>query len=446
MLQFRASTYAGLLAITFGCSGSDPKPPEDAILDAGPIEAAAGGTGGVGGEMSAGGQPMGGTGGAGGDPAVPDAGPVETDASPDASEPPDAAVEAAPPPPDAGPCADGLQGPGEEGIDCGFLTCQRACAGGPACSSDGDCGSGVCDDGHCASPLTGAVSGDLVLDAAGSPYVLTDDVQISGALSIDPGVVLDGAGHSIRALDVSVVGTATDRIALQDVTLDAGSEMAATVSDVTFRFVDVFGGSLMLVAGYARYYHFEMTDCRVRSSEELYLWFPHGQTVVERNVFVDTAGLAIGLNQANESASARIASNYFEGMTPPQGDVGFIGLWASVGSATLTVELNTFADAGVPAVSLRNDASNMVATGNYWSTTDEFVIRQMIWDKNDNGTLAASIPYSPFLTAPDPSAPTREGYPVPGPAEAGADAAPIADAASDAGIVADAAPSTQHDD
>jgi hypothetical protein len=44
----------------------------------------------------------------------------------------------------------------------------------------------------------------------------------------------------------------------------------------------------------------------------------------------------------------------------------------------------------------------MVATNNYWGTLSTIVIKEMIWDKNDDSNLASYIEYLPIRTSPEP--------------------------------------------
>ena len=52
----------------------------------------------------------------------------------------------------------------------------------------------------------------------------------------------------------------------------------------------------------------------------------------------------------------------------------------------------------------------MAATGNWWGTTDIGTIEGMIYDRNDDSDSASTIPFEPFLTAPDPLTPDPTPY------------------------------------
>jgi hypothetical protein len=307
------------------------------------------------------------------------------------------------------PCENGVRDAQEDGVDCGFA-CNRPCMSGSRCTSNTDCASSLCESGHCATPLTGVHTAGLALTEASSPYVLTADTQVGNTLVIEPGVVIIGNHHVLRAKSLSAVGRCTSRITLHDVVLDSGSADRANPGNVVIRFADVFGGSLLWV-GAARYQRITITDSRLRATEMLHVWYPLGPTTIERNVFLDTGPISIGMSYDDEQATAVIASNYFRGVVVTPGDVpSAITLWNSGGGSTLTVEHNTFADTGSPAVGLQYDATALNAANNYWGTTNTATFGQMIYDANDDIDLTGTIPYTPVLAAPHPSAPGPDGY------------------------------------
>ena len=52
-----------------------------------------------------------------------------------------------------------------------------------------------------------------------------------------------------------------------------------------------------------------------------------------------------------------------------------------------------------------SDRARMNARNNYWGTDDTEIIDAMIYDKNDNASVAGYIEYEPILTDPDPNTP-----------------------------------------
>jgi hypothetical protein len=48
----------------------------------------------------------------------------------------------------------------------------------------------------------------------------------------------------------------------------------------------------------------------------------------------------------------------------------------------------------------------MTASNNYWGTTDEGTIGEMVFDSNDNIQSAGEIDYGPVLESPHPDTPS----------------------------------------
>jgi hypothetical protein len=334
----------------------------------------------------------------------------------------DATFDASPLP----PCENGVKDGAEDGVDCGF-SCNKACVAGRACASDAGCGAG-------ATPLSGVHRQGLVLTKAGSPYVLTADTQVAGTLVVEPGVVVTSDFHFLRAESVSAVGTCGARITLVNTHVDSGTQ-TGTPGNVVFRFVDMLGGSLSTPSGDTRNQRITISDSRFRGTNYLYLSYPPGNTVIERNVFLSAEGINLAID---EQGTARIASNYFEDVKMPYDPPAAIVLAASYGTSTLTAVYNTFVGTNDIAVALAGaDATHFDARNNYWTTTDLAAIEQRIYDAADDIGVTASIAYAPFLNAPHPSAPGRDGYakcvelPDSGSSDSG-DASPEGGSATDA--------------
>lgn len=307
----------------------------------------------------------------------------------------DAGSDASPRP----PCENGVKDGAEDGVDCGF-SCNTACVSGHACVSDAGCGAG-------ATPLTGVHRQGLVLTKASSPYVLTADTQVAGTLVVEPGVVVLGDTHVLRAESVRAVGTCGARITFVDTTIDAGTSSPPSGA-VVLRFVDLLGGSVLSPTGDSRYSSVYIADSRLRGVRYLYLPYPAGTTVIERNVFLGGEGIFLALD---DGTTARITSNYFEDVKlPTDYKEAAITLQTNLGVSGVAAKYNTFAGTNGVVVSVGRDVTNFDAKNNYWGTTDPAVIEQRIYDAADDIELTASIPYVPFLTAPHPSAPGRDGY------------------------------------
>jgi hypothetical protein len=304
-------------------------------------------------------------------------------------------------------CQDGKKSLNEDGIDCGFI-CRTPCLQTGKCSTDADCAVGRCVSSRCEVTLSGVNATDLTLSTAQAPYVLNEDIQVGQTLEVGPGVVIIGNGHAIRAVnDVSLLGTAEQRITLKNVRLLPGSTDHKLPAKVRYENVDFIDSDILPATGSARYLSFVMIGCRVTGSKDLYVWYPFNELRIERNVFISTGGISVGVNTSISSAS--ISHNYFEDVSVIERTNASIFVWANYSNNPISVQYNTYASVGAPSVAVTGDGCLVNASNSYWGTTDESVIAKMIFDKNDDLTVKDTIAYEPFLTSPDPTTPDRNG-------------------------------------
>jgi hypothetical protein len=258
----------------------------------------------------------------------------------------------------------------------------------------------------------GIISENTTWTKAGSPYLITDTVQIplGVKLTIEPGVtVMRPKAHGCMFLvhgEVYAHGTVDERI-----TFDGGSnsDFFTSAGSTIEAFVDleycIIGNGLALwpptpnvAGGYFSLRHSELIDLRAYS----YLPGSPQPIYIEYNTFKDTAGFIIG------SGDVYIRYNLFDGYLPDwqSNSDFFIG---SYGGHTV-VSYNSFLNMSgvvlelVPGYVI--NAFALSAPNNYWATQDTALIDAMIYDKNDDITCAGYIDYLPILTAPHPDTPT----------------------------------------
>jgi len=129
----------------------------------------------------------------------------------------------------------------------------------------------------------------------------------------------------------------------------------------------------------------------------MWIWYPTSDVVIYRNYFENFGGIRVGSSNVN----VLIENNYFKNPSSVT-----VENWASYGTALTTVRNNSFSNASVNIISLGSDVSaKMDARENYWGTAEEAVIQGMIFDANDNLSIANSIPYLPFLLDHHPDTP-----------------------------------------
>ena len=164
-------------------------------------------------------------------------------------------------------------------------------------------------------------------------------------------------------------------------------------------------GSLYQPTGNAVYGSMVLRNSVLRDlMSELYIWYPVADVVIEGNRFVRSGGISAGVNmEFRAPIHVYVRNNLFV-----EWDGAFaVENWASYGGNAMVVEGNSFLDAGRTAVRLPTGytSARMDAPGNWWGTTDESVIRSMIFDNTDDLAAAGAIEFRPYLTAPHPATP-----------------------------------------
>jgi hypothetical protein len=171
------------------------------------------------------------------------------------------------------------------------------------------------------------------------------------------------------------------------------------------------GGAIMPPSGNAGYSTFTMRFCEiVNVSGYTYIWYPSGTSIVEFNSFKNSAGFSVGFDArtGSESGYKRVVfrNNLFSG---PSTSGYWIQSWAAYGSA-LEVEENSFLGGPYNALSLRYDSGKIVASRNFWGTSDASRIQEMITDQNDSLSYGSTIDVSSPLASPSVSTPTKFLY------------------------------------
>jgi hypothetical protein len=148
----------------------------------------------------------------------------------------------------------------------------------------------------------------------------------------------------------------------------------------------------------------------VNVSSYTYIWYPSGTSIVEFNSFKNSAGFSVGFDArtGSESGYKRVVfrNNLFSG---PSTSGYWIQSWAAYGSA-LEVEENSFLGGTYNALSLRYDSGKIVASRNFWGTSDASRIQDMITDQNDSLSYGSTIDVSSPLASPSVSTPSKFLY------------------------------------
>jgi hypothetical protein len=244
---------------------------------------------------------------------------------------------------------------------------------------------------------------------ANSPYTITSTVQIpeNVTLTIEPGVAVNTQINDDMFLLHGIIvaqGTVDEKIVF-----DGGNtaNFFNAEGSTAESFLDMDN---CIVKNGKRFWWEGHGYFSLRNSELInlidysYIWYPEKDVLIEHNTFMNTAGFSIG----NDYANVSIINNFF---TENRGFV--IKNWASYGSSRTLVRFNSFLDMEGVVLELEPDYSTaeIVASENYWGTTNTSEIDTMIYDKNDDLNCAGFIDYLPILTEAHPDTPVFSATP-----------------------------------
>jgi hypothetical protein len=272
----------------------------------------------------------------------------------------------------------------------------------------------------------GIITSDTTWTAAASPYVVTSTVQVPAGvtLTIEPGVTVQSALGDEEPMfllngTIQAVGTPASPIVFDG---GGGSDFFSAKNSTADTYLNVDyavirnGGAFWPATGYSQPGYFTVRHSLFRDLKRYsYVWYPEHDVSIEYNVFVNAFGFSIG-HGGGASPTISIRWNRFVSR-PDDPSHDFMDFWVqnwAAYSGSTIVSNNSFENVGEIAVKLPGgyDHAALTATNNYWGTTDASVIESMIYDRNDDITSAGVIPYTPFLSEPDPNVP-----PLPAPVE-----------------------------
>jgi hypothetical protein len=278
----------------------------------------------------------------------------------------------------------------------------------------------------------GVLTSNTTWAASGSPYRVTSTVQIPEGmtLTIEPGVEVEAASGVTDMFlvhgTVNAIGTSSSRIYFDGAGssnfFSAKSSPASMLVHVEY--ADISNGqSLWPATGYEQYGQLILRHSHVSNvSVYSYIWYPQQDVFIEYNTFVKSRGFSVGTGTgtaASASVKVYIRWNRFVSFATTGYSTypAWVWNWASYGQSQTVVNYNVFESipSGTYALYLPPgyDDAAMDGTNNYWGTTDPSLIAQRIYDKNDDITVAGTIPFEPVLSSPDPSVPPQPPEPEP---------------------------------
>ncbi len=252
-----------------------------------------------------------------------------------------------------------------------------------------------------ATRVSGIIATNTTWTRAASPYLLTDTVQVAygATLTLEPGVTVLGAGMALEVWGtLAAVGTDADPVRF-DATHVVGRGAQDKPYFLRLERAVVDRGSVQKATSHGVYGSMVLRHSLLRDTEwPVYLWYPTSDVFIEYNRFVRAGGVSVGARLSD--ARVYVRGNAFAGS-------GMAVLnWASYGGEVMVVERNSFLSSGQSVMLGKGYGdARLSAPNNYWGTTDEAVIQSKIYDANDDLEAVGTIPFRPFLTAPDPATP-----------------------------------------
>ena len=251
---------------------------------------------------------------------------------------------------------------------------------------------------------------DTVMETDGKIVILSDtlwaagdislnsDVQIAYGvtLTIPAGTILEGNNNEVMVFGELLIKGVSQNTKIKQLRMSFG-DFSSKVGYIQINDSIIELGSFFSGSGYGS---FDITDSLLKEVRGFYIWYPQQDSSVVRNIFQDSSGMRILL----QGTPLLIKNNVF--ITPTTNYA--VEVLADYQS-TLKMEFNSFMSTDRIAVGLAKgySSANMTAINNYFGTTDESVIRNMILDANDDLEYASEIEYIPFLTEPHPDTPVQ---------------------------------------
>ncbi|WKA53986.1 Ig-like domain-containing protein [Planococcus shixiaomingii] len=250
--------------------------------------------------------------------------------------------------------------------------------------------------------VKGIIKEDTTWTKEGSPYYLTGDIQIADdvTLRIEPGVVVDGHGYSIRVFGkFSSVGNQSSKAILNNVKITPES------SDILIRieYTKLNYGSLTMWSAYNGSFILKDSVIVGSGSSLVNLHFPAyvRDVTIERNVFISGTGISI-------ASGGYIKNNIFYNQSE-------YAIEIEAHPNGLVISKNSFLNMNKMAIMVDRFSSSSSAevTENYWGTTNGKLIDKMIFDRNDDLSSASYINFDPILLSPDIDTPSLSFIPFP---------------------------------
>lgn len=255
--------------------------------------------------------------------------------------------------------------------------------------------------------VAGTISNSVAWTAAGSPYRLSDKVQIAAGatLTLEPGASIVGGGNTLEVAGrFNAIGTAERPAVLNNVIVAPATTTAADPYVIDIEHAQVFGGAVLPTPASTTYGSLTLRDSYLVNvaADHIYVRTPVANASIERNVFIESGGILVGTEPG--SANVSIKNNVF--WRPAVLHTGetyatdsLITVFA-VTPGTTTVSGNSILEVENLYYGLWLTTNATVnAAGNYFGPLDDLRIGFLLRaDQTPNGR--GTITVTPWLTEP----------------------------------------------
>lgn len=221
----------------------------------------------------------------------------------------------------------------------------------------------------------------------GETVNLTGEVQVANGvtLTVEPGVTINGNGNTIKVLGVlNLTGSTSLHISSNNVSFSLSND-SQSVGNIQFNYVDLRDGTFLAPTGYGMYGKFDVTNSNFTNVSGFYIWYPTAPSTFIGNTFKYSSGLSIGTTGAG---TVTVRNNVFFEQTTSFA----VQSWVSYNNG-IFVDKNSFLSTDVVALAIKENypSASIVATNNYFGTTDSSIINSMILDRNDSLNFSSAI-------------------------------------------------------
>jgi hypothetical protein len=241
---------------------------------------------------------------------------------------------------------------------------------------------------------------------SGSVVYLTEAIEVAenATLTIQPDVKIIGNGRLSPITvhgNLIAEGTNTSKIDFDNVNIGLGQNYKH-LGKINLELVNYKDGVFLESNGYGSY---NISNSTFENTIGFYIWYPKLDSEFIGNTFINTTGF----NTLTSDANLTIKNNLF---TQWQGDA--IKSLADYNSSTFVLN-NSFiqgeSSSAALSLGLNYDSAGLIATNNYFGTTNAAVIDSLILDRSDSLSYASFISTS-HTDTPDPLTPVYTGAPI----------------------------------